>query len=109
MTAMHRTVTLADGTARGSTARLQGVPVAACRHASLQPCYHACLPRDDCPMQCRTYPFWPEPLTSRHDWEAEALRCEGIQLQSSALPRQHRQQHSDIDHTRHSGAHTASP
>ncbi|KAL3156800.1 hypothetical protein ABBQ38_001071 [Trebouxia sp. C0009 RCD-2024] len=50
-------------------------------------------------MQCRTYPFWPEPLTSRHDWEAEALRCEGIRLQSSALPGHHQHQHSGIHHT----------
>lgn len=57
----------------------------------------------DCHVQCRTYPFWPESLTSRHDWEAEALRCEGIRLQSAALPRHHRHSHSGTDHTRHSG------
>ena len=46
-------------------------------------------------LQCRTYPFWPEPLTSRHDWEAEALRCEGIQTQTS-LPLHHHRQHHNV-------------
>lgn len=30
------------------------------------------------PMQCRTYPFWPEVLRSKAAWRAEAARCEGI-------------------------------
>jgi Fe-S-cluster containining protein len=30
------------------------------------------------PLQCRTYPFWPEVLASRHTWQREARRCEGI-------------------------------
>ena len=30
------------------------------------------------PAQCRTYPFWPELLHSREDWESEKGRCEGI-------------------------------
>jgi len=30
------------------------------------------------PMQCRTYPFWPEVLRSAVTWRAEAARCEGI-------------------------------
>ena len=30
------------------------------------------------PLQCRTYPFWPEVLRSRAVWRAEAKRCEGI-------------------------------
>ncbi|KAL0032300.1 hypothetical protein WJX79_003594 [Trebouxia sp. C0005] len=46
------------------------------------------------PTQCRTYPFWPEPLTSRHDWESEALRCEGIQIKNSPPHQQHRQHHN---------------
>ena len=30
------------------------------------------------PLQCRTYPFWPEVLASRRTWQREARRCEGI-------------------------------
>ena len=30
------------------------------------------------PLQCRTYPFWPEVVNSRAMWRAEARRCEGI-------------------------------
>jgi Fe-S-cluster containining protein len=30
------------------------------------------------PTQCRTYPFWPEIVASKQDWNAEAKRCEGI-------------------------------
>ena len=30
------------------------------------------------PMQCRTYPFWPEVLRSKASWKAESARCEGI-------------------------------
>ena len=30
------------------------------------------------PEQCRTYPFWPEILTSPRDWKAESKYCEGI-------------------------------
>jgi Fe-S-cluster containining protein len=30
------------------------------------------------PIQCRTYPFWPEIIASKRDWDSEAKRCEGI-------------------------------
>lgn len=30
------------------------------------------------PVQCRTYPWWPEILHSKSSWNAEAVRCEGI-------------------------------
>lgn len=30
------------------------------------------------PRQCRSYPFWPEVVSSRSAWQAEARRCEGI-------------------------------
>jgi len=30
------------------------------------------------PLQCRTYPFWPELVGSRRAWQREAVRCEGI-------------------------------
>lgn len=30
------------------------------------------------PLQCRTYPFWPELTRSAGAWNNEARRCEGI-------------------------------
>ena len=30
------------------------------------------------PLQCRTYPWWPELLQGRAAWQAEARRCEGM-------------------------------
>ncbi len=30
------------------------------------------------PVQCRTYPFWPEVVNSRTSWTREGRRCEGI-------------------------------
>jgi hypothetical protein len=30
------------------------------------------------PLQCRTYPFWPELTGNLKAWQAEAKRCEGI-------------------------------
>jgi len=30
------------------------------------------------PVQCRSYPFWPELLGSATSWNREARRCEGI-------------------------------
>jgi Fe-S-cluster containining protein len=30
------------------------------------------------PLQCRTYPFWPELVQRKSDWQREARRCEGI-------------------------------
>lgn len=30
------------------------------------------------PKQCRTFPWWPELLNSREDWEQAATFCEGI-------------------------------
>jgi len=30
------------------------------------------------PAQCRGYPLWPELLSDRTAWQAEARRCEGI-------------------------------
>lgn len=30
------------------------------------------------PVQCQTYPYWPEILADLKHWQAEAKRCEGI-------------------------------
>jgi Fe-S-cluster containining protein len=30
------------------------------------------------PTQCRTYPWWPELISERSDWDEEARRCEGM-------------------------------
>lgn len=34
------------------------------------------------PMACSTYPFWPQNLISRHEWECTASECEGVGLGS---------------------------
>ena len=42
------------------------------------------LDRDGCsvypvrPSQCRTFPFWPEILSSPHAWERQAATCPGM-------------------------------
>ena len=40
------------------------------------------------PVQCRTYPFWPEFLASPFEWKAEGARCEGIGSVQGRVPRQ---------------------
>lgn len=30
------------------------------------------------PTQCRTFPFWPEIVNRKRDWEGEARECEGM-------------------------------
>ena len=30
------------------------------------------------PLQCQTYPYWPEIMDTKKHWEAEAARCEGV-------------------------------
>lgn len=30
------------------------------------------------PIQCKTYPFWPEVVGSTKGWQREARRCEGM-------------------------------
>ncbi len=37
-----------------------------------------CAIYDARPIQCRTYPFWPELVATRKAWERESVRCEGI-------------------------------
>jgi uncharacterized protein len=37
------------------------------------------------PKQCRTFPWWPEQLRSRKDWEEVAARCEGINHEDAPL------------------------
>ena len=37
------------------------------------------------PLQCRTYPFWPELAGNAKAWQAEARRCEGINC-GAAVP-----------------------
>jgi Fe-S-cluster containining protein len=38
------------------------------------------------PTQCRTYPFWPEPLKSPESWQAEARECPGIEDAAPVVP-----------------------
>lgn len=37
-----------------------------------------CEVYDHRPVQCRTWPFWPENLTDKSEWDAAGRRCPGI-------------------------------
>lgn len=38
------------------------------------------------PLQCRTYPWWPENLNSPESWREAAKECEGINNQAPLVP-----------------------
>lgn len=38
------------------------------------------------PLQCSSYPYWPEVMHSRATWNAEATRCEGINQGNAVKP-----------------------
>lgn len=38
------------------------------------------------PVQCRTFPWWPEHLQSKEGWDHAALECEGINDQAPVIP-----------------------
>ena len=38
-----------------------------------------CQVYEDRPEQCRTFPWWPENLSSKGAWQEAAERCEGIE------------------------------
>ena len=38
------------------------------------------------PLQCRTYPFWPEVMRNETAWQKEARRCAGINRGSRVAP-----------------------
>lgn len=38
------------------------------------------------PKQCRTFPWWPENLTSEESWKLCAQECEGINDQAPRVP-----------------------
>ncbi len=37
-----------------------------------------CSLYEDRPLQCRTFPWWPENLRSRQEWRSVARACEGV-------------------------------
>jgi len=43
-----------------------------------QPGKALCKVYEQRPVQCRTYPWWPEILSSARAWETAARECEGI-------------------------------
>lgn len=45
-----------------------------------------CLVYQSRPTQCRTFPWWPENLTSKASWQAAAQECEGISDQAPLVP-----------------------
>jgi Fe-S-cluster containining protein len=38
------------------------------------------------PVQCRTFPWWPQNLNTKESWEETAKSCEGIQDQAPVVP-----------------------
>ena len=38
------------------------------------------------PVQCRTFPWWPQNLRSEEDWREAAKSCEGIRLDAPVVP-----------------------
>lgn len=38
------------------------------------------------PTQCRTYPWWPQHIKSKEEWERAAQFCEGIQCEAPIVP-----------------------
>lgn len=45
-----------------------------------------CLVYQARPLQCRTFPWWNENLTSKESWELAARECEGIHDQAPLIP-----------------------
>ncbi|MCC7509107.1 MAG: YkgJ family cysteine cluster protein [Planctomycetes bacterium] len=37
------------------------------------------------PIQCRTYPFWPEVMTSPKRWEREEQNCPGVNVDETVV------------------------
>lgn len=38
------------------------------------------------PLQCRTYPWWPENLSKEESWKRTAQECEGINDEAPLIP-----------------------
>lgn len=47
-----------------------------------------CLVYGARPTQCRTFPFWPENLSSAQMWESLKDRCEGISPTAPLVPQE---------------------
>ncbi len=47
---------------------------------------NACILYSARPVQCRTYPFWPEIIKSKETWEDAARECEGIREDNPVIP-----------------------
>lgn len=52
------------------------------------------------PTQCRTFPWWPQLLKTREEWEKAASFCEGIKCEAplTALPIIEEQLHIQLDY-----------
>ncbi|MFN0065440.1 MAG: YkgJ family cysteine cluster protein [Chlamydiales bacterium] len=40
------------------------------------------------PIQCRTFPFWPQNVRSEEAWEETARECEGINADAPLVPKE---------------------
>lgn len=57
---------------------LEGLRIDSSGHCSFLGDDNRCRIYSVRPAQCRHYPFWPELVSDRKAWQAEARRCEGI-------------------------------
>lgn len=48
------------------------------------------------PTQCRTYPWWPQNLTSPKEWQEAASFCEGIRNKAPIVPLENIQEQLSI-------------
>lgn len=60
------------------------------------------------PVQCRTYPWWPQNLKSQKDWQEAAKWCEGIHSNASLVPLETIEQQHSIQIGYNTHAETAS-
>ncbi|MGK5595717.1 MAG: YkgJ family cysteine cluster protein [Parachlamydiaceae bacterium] len=44
------------------------------------------------PLQCRTFPWWPENLRSEESWKSARLECEGINDEAPTVSYEHIQE-----------------
>lgn len=48
------------------------------------------------PTQCKTFPWWPQHLLSKEEWEAAAQECEGIRLDAPITKFEHIEQQRSL-------------
>lgn len=79
--AAHLGLTPRGFRSRYAVRRIDGVPALDPGNDLPCPFYDetdGCTIYDARPTQCRTFPFWPEIVNRKRDWDREARECEGM-------------------------------